>query len=104
MVTTYERDALGRVVREVSVREPEFSAEDVAVLLASRAADDAHRGSHGWLMSEATDPASEGKWFVPDPVLDFAQVKLDKVREQYRKEFGDTVNMDALVWHVGRRE
>lgn len=91
-------DAVGEVV-SVTVVEPRFSRHDVAVLLASRRAEKASRGSHGHLLSEATDPALQGKWSVPLPVTDFAQEKLTRAQDAYKKSYPDA-DMSALLWRV----
>lgn len=99
--STFEYDDVGRVVRVVTVREAEFSAEDVEWLLASRRRARIPRGGHGLPLAESTDPAFQYDWEVGLPVTDFAQQKLDAAREAYRKQYPDA-DMGALLWTVSR--
>lgn len=91
-------DAAGEVV-SVTVAEPRFNRHDVAVLLASRRAEKEPRGSHGHLLSETTDPAHQYKWKVPLPVTDFAQEKLTRAQDAYKKTYPEA-DMSALLWRV----
>lgn len=96
-VTTFERDFWGRVIRTVTVQEPEFSRDDVATLLASRRRDALPRGSHGHLLSEATDP--KNKWHTSLPTTDFAAKELNAAQERYSKTYPDA-DMSSLLWGV----
>lgn len=58
METVFEYDESGRLLRSLTSAEPEWRAEDVDILLASRF-DELSRGSHGVPMAEATDPANQ---------------------------------------------
>jgi hypothetical protein len=102
-VTFFERGKRGRVESVVTLREPEFSPDDVALLLASRLKDARPRGQHGVLLSEATDPGSRGQWEVPAPTTDFAQQALNRAQDEYKKRWGDRADMSVLLWHVTRR-
>lgn len=84
----------------VAVTEPRFTAWERDLLLASRRADNAPRGRHGHLISEATDPATQGRWTVDLPTRDFAQEAIDREQTAYRKRWGDDADMDSLLWRV----
>lgn len=101
-VTTFEYDDAGRVVRAVTVREPEFSAWDRAVLLADVAASRVPRGRHGLPLSEASDPANQFAFEVPTPRMDWAQKALDDAQEAFKKQ-NPKASMNALMWKVARR-
>lgn len=76
----------------VTTREPEFTADDVAVLLAHEAYM-ADIGPHGQPMSEATSPLAnpsdpDHKWFYEGrgPVFDYAEQAIERRREAYKKK------------------
>lgn len=103
----YEGD---RLVRSVTVREPEWSDGERAALLNFMAEDRAPRGAHGHLLSDAMspdgDPASWGAgyvWHVPDPSVDFAQQALDRAKDAYQKSYPDA-DLGSLLWRVEKRE
>lgn len=95
----YEGD---RLVRTVSVREPEFTAAETAVLLASRRRE-FEAGPHGVPMQEATDPANQfafkGK---SGPVVDWAEKARLDAQEAWRKANPDA-NTHGHIWAVERR-
>jgi hypothetical protein len=104
-VTTYEYDDGGRLVCSVTVREAEFTPDEVATLLASRRADNAPRGDHGVLLSEATDPANDpssrkatGRFVVPPPSVDFAALALKTAKDAWKKNWPDDDR--PLLWPV----
>lgn len=82
----------------VSVTEPRFRPGDKALLLAARRAAMEPRGSHGLLLSDATDAANE--FVVDKPVRDYAQQALDAKQAEYEKLYGDSVGMQTLLWRV----
>lgn len=92
-------DAAGDVV-SVTVDEPRFTPADVDVLLASRRKENEARGAHGLSIAEATDPDNQGRFKVGEPVRDFAQQKLDAVKEAYRSKWGDKAEMGSLYFRV----
>lgn len=102
--TVYSPD--GEVVSQtITVREPEFTPTDVAVMLESRRLDAQPRGPHGLLLRDATDPAmnpfsvdSRGR-FVAEPVIDFAQDAIDRAKAARRKKVADGDDW-ALIWRV----
>ena len=102
-VTSFEYDDDGRMVRAVTVREPEYTFLDRAWLLDSWKQANVPRGSHGWLMSEATDPANQGKFFVGPPTLDFAALAEIKAREDAEKVYKDKIPMGALKFRVEKK-
>ena len=100
-VTTFEWDDDGRLVSAVTVREPEFSPADVALLLANF--ENAHkpRGRHGWPLDVAMDPANQFAFEVGAPSTDWAQRKLNEAQEKYKRTWPDA-DMDSLMWDVKR--
>lgn len=103
-VTSFEYDDDGRLLRAITVREPEFSDIDRKWLMDSWEAEQAPRGSHGWLMSEATDPANQGKFFVGPPTLDFAAKAEIEAREDAEKIYKDKIPMGALKFRVEKKD
>lgn len=96
-ITTIERDTAGRITSIVTMREPEFTSDDLMRILASRRDSAAPRGAHGHLLSEATDPATQGRWKAT-PTTDFIQQALNRAQKKFREEHGDVVDTDALLW------
>lgn len=103
-MTTYTYDDAGRLVRSVTVREPEFDDHERAVLIASK-----RRvvGPHGIPLDEATDPANQFA-YVGDqvPVVDFAEKAREDARDQYYKLYDsktNPVNRNGHLWGVKRR-
>jgi len=98
-VTTFEYDDAGRMIRAVTVREPEFSDWDRAALLADRTRDLAPRSRTGILMSEATDRKNFGRFIVPEPTTDLASKALHEAQEQWKAFHGEH-SLDHLLWRV----
>lgn len=101
-VTThfYEGD---RLVRSVTVREPEYSASDLARLRVHLNESRVVRGSHGQPMAEATDrkanPQLQREYgYEAIPVVDFAQQALDQAVRDYKAQNGEIP--DGLTWAV----
>lgn len=101
-----EYDADGVLLRIVEYREPEWDAEQRALMLAyERYMSDI--GPHGQPMSEATDPRANpldydgGYVYVADdPITDWAEkARLDRI-ESKRAELGDKANMNGLIFPV----
>lgn len=87
------------------MREPEFTPDEVAVLLASRRADNAPRGQHGVLLSEAVDPANDpssrkatGRFVVDPPSVDFAALALQRAKDGWKKNYPEDDR--PLLWPV----
>lgn len=106
-VTTYEYEG-DRLVRAVTVREPEFSSADLAMLRVW--VHEPARGSHGYLLSDAmspdVDPANWGARYelrVPPPSRDFYQAALTQAQESYAKQYPDA-DMSSLKWRIERVE
>lgn len=83
----------------VAVVEPRFTKEEVELLLASRRADNVPRGPHGLPLSVSTNPANKGKFKV-QPVTDFALEALHREQESWRKNYGELVDVNAMLWPV----
>lgn len=108
-VTTfiYEGD---RLVRAVTVAEPEFSDDDLALLRGHLVDERVPRGDHGFPLSEAMSPDADpsrldGKYrFVAGlPSTDFAAQALAQAQDEYRKTYPDA-DLSALRWGVKRVE
>ena len=85
----------------VTVREPEFTDHERVALFASHGYEHAAKSGTGHPLSDATDPASQGKWAVPLPTLDFAQDALNKAQAVYKEQYPNA-DMSALLWRVER--
>lgn len=102
-VTSFEYDDDGRVVRAITVREPEFSDMDRKWLMDSWLADQTPRGSHGWPIAEATDPANQGKFFVGPPAVDFAAKAEIEAHEEAEKIYKGKIPLGALKFRVEKK-
>lgn len=90
-VTHYEYDDGGRLVRSVSVPEPEWTPEDVALLVSSSRLE-REVGPHGIPMSEATDPANQFA-FEGHIRTDWAEkAKRDKLDELRKRDKDANLN------------
>lgn len=106
-LTRYEYDDAGRMVRSVSVTEPDWSPEDVALLVESRVAEQ-DMGPHGIPMSEATDPANQYAFQGTDfPRIDYAEKarreKADAYYNQYDTDKKNPMKRHGHIWLVKRR-
>lgn len=59
------------------------------VLIQARRQAMAPRGSHGWLMSEATDPKNIGRFRASEPITDLVAKTIGEAEESWRKKHGD---------------
>jgi hypothetical protein len=100
-VTSYEYDG-DRLVRTVTVQEPEFSTLDVAVLLEARRRARVRRGPHGYTIAEATDPENQFA-FVAKPRQDWAMRALELAQKAYKAENPGATDAGSLVWDVQKR-
>lgn len=82
-VTTYTYDEGGRVVRSVTVREPEWTKQDLAEASALLQVEaDTCRGC-GQPMSESTQVEAEDGYDVDLPTRCHACTELNRVRDRY---------------------
>lgn len=90
-ITEYEYDSDGRLARSITTQEPEFSDEDVALLLAHMA--NAHDiGRYGEALSEATsDRADPNNYDIPDRIgyvvghrVNHAEAAVELYREEHK--------------------
>lgn len=95
---TVTLNTAGEVV-SVTATEPRFTRGEVALLLASRRSEMAPRGSHGFLLSEATDPKNQEAFTVPLPTTDFAERALIRARKKYAEQWGGDA-LDATLWRA----
>ena len=103
-VTLFEYDG-DVLVRSVTVREAEFTDDEVSLLLASRRVA-ASIGPHGVSMSEATDPSNRGKFIVNEsPRVDYARLAIDKAREKHYTENPKAKDdQSAHIWYIKGRD
>jgi len=83
--TDYVYDDDGKLLTAIERRDPEFTPNELAVLLVSRL-EDRMRGPHGIPMDVATDPDNKGR-FVAEATIDFAQASLDALQEEFRQKY-----------------
>lgn len=109
-MTSYEYDGAGRMVRAVTVREPEFSAWDRALFYDLWSTEKAPRGSHGVLLSEATNPDNQyafdvprNERGVPTPATDYAQKALEDAQAEYRSRYPNEP-MGSKLWRVKKKD
>lgn len=99
-MTTFEYDG-DRLVRSVTVREPEFTAAERARLLAARR----HKASLNRLgipWDEATDPANQFAFEGTGPVTDWSEKAFEDHKARYYKEWPDA-NRNGHTFNVRRR-
>lgn len=104
--TDYHYDG-GRLVGSTVTREPEFTREQVELLLAFERAED-DRGPHGQPMSEATAQAADldrpGGWHYRGnkaPRIDHAAKAVGVAQEAYYKRYPDAPRHGHL-WYATR--
>lgn len=86
----------------MTVREAEWSADDLAAVLAAGRRANVKRSVTGYPLSEATDPANQGKFTVGLPDRDFALEKLQREQENYERQYPSAKGDRSLVWTVGK--
>lgn len=91
------------MVRAVTVREAEFSPEDVAALVESRRAEMVKRGPHGIPLTEAMDPANQFAFEAVGPSKDWAMDALHRKQELFYKQNPNAKGDPSLVFSVRRR-
>jgi hypothetical protein len=95
------------VVEAVTHREAEWDAEQVALVIAHLRAKKQPRGSHGHLLSEATDPALDpskaggSRVEVVGPTIDYFTQALNRAQKQYYDKYPDAPR-DERLWSVRR--
>lgn len=83
-VTTFEYDEAGRIVRMITVREPEFTPGETAMLLASRELEFEPKNSLGIPLSESMDPKNQFSFMPPEgPSVDWAEAALGKKQDAF---------------------
>lgn len=100
-VTSYEYDDAGRLVRTVTVREAEWTRDEVALFVAARRVE-ADMGPHGIPWSRAVDPDAK---FMADPVptLNKAVDAVARAEDAYHKKWPNAPKR-GLVWRVRQVE
>lgn len=110
MVTEYERDDRGNVIRAVEYRESEFDDEQRAWVLAYRR-HESDVGSHGELLSEATsdfaDPTYYGegsiRYITHGPFTNHAEKAFRDAQDAYKKDAGENANLNGMYWTVEKK-
>lgn len=91
----------------MAVCESEWSPEDVALLVASRQ-QEREVGPHGFLFSEAFDPANQFAFKGQDaPKVDYAEKARLDAQEAFYKQHDkkdNPVNRHGHVWGVTKRD
>jgi hypothetical protein len=101
-VTYYEYEG-DRLVRSVTVREPEWSVDDRALVIASRRAERVKRGPHGYPLEVAMDPANQFAFDPGNPSRDWAMKALQDAQEAFFTANPSARGDRSLVWDVKRR-
>jgi hypothetical protein len=95
--TVFEYDG-DRLIRTVTTREPEWDAQEVGYLLASRAIEFEPKNSLGIPLADALDIANQFKWIPPEaPAIDWAAKKLGDAQDAYYKKYPD-VSRNGHMW------
>ena len=96
-------DADGTLTGVTVVRcDPDFTREDVALLLADQALE-ADMGPHGIPMSEATDPANQFAFEgFAAPQTDWAEKARQDAKDRFYEKWKDA-NRNGHMWGVRRR-
>lgn len=91
-------------------REPEFDADDVAVMRACRALDEA-TSPNGFLYADEISPLADP--FNPDrthefvadenPTVNYAERARALARKQWMERAGEDVDTSGYVWRVHKR-
>jgi hypothetical protein len=96
------------VTRVIHRREPEFSSEDVALLLAHRALEARPRGPHGELLAESTDPRADpskpGGWHYEanqKPRIDYAAKAVADAQDAFYEKW-PKASRNGHQWYVTR--
>lgn len=87
-------------MRSTTVRESEFTPDEVASLLASRRASLARRGSHGYTLEEAMDPANQFAFKPVAPRRDWALKAVYDAQQKFFAENPTAKGDPSLVWDV----
>lgn len=95
-MTTFEYDG-DRLVRSVTVREPEFTPAEVALLLASKRAA-AELNKYGVPWSEAMDPANQFRFKGQKaPRVDWSEKAVLDEKDAYYKA-NPSANRNGHMW------
>ena len=97
---TYSPDG---TLLSVSFAEARFTPTEVGKLLAARRSGMEPRGSHGWKLSEATDPKNMGRFKLGVPTTDFAAKAEAEGLESARKRYGEQM-MKYLLFRVEKND
>lgn len=100
-VTSFEYDDAGRLVRQVTVREPEFTdAERTRLLAARRWKASLNRFGIPW--HEATDPSNQFAFEGTGPVTDWSEKAFEDHKSHYYDQWKDA-NRNGHTFNVRKR-
>lgn len=88
----------------MTVREVEWSPDDLALVLASRRRANQRRGPHGYTLAESMDPTNQFAFDVTNPKRDWAMKALNDKQEQFYKQYPSAKGDPSFVWDVKKRE
>jgi hypothetical protein len=91
------------VTRSITVREPEYTPQDQALMVADWYEQREPKNGYGIPITEATDPANAQAFVVPYPRRDFAAQAAGRARKQYEKDYPHD-DPSSLLWRVERAE
>lgn len=85
-------------MRAITVREPEWNADEVAYLLASREIEFEPRNSLGIPLREAMDPAHQFDWIAPTiPTMDW-QLKAAEDKKDAYYAANENASRNGHMW------
>lgn len=97
-MTTFEYDG-ERLVRSITVREPEFDAAERAVLLASRRLQH-ETNRFGVPIAEAMDPKNQFKFQgFEAPKVDWSEKAVEDAKDRFYKAWPDA-NRNGHRWGI----
>lgn len=90
----------GRLIRTVTTREPEWTPEERAYLLASRRIEFEPKNKFGIPLSESMDVANQFRWKpFTLPSIDWAEKAHGDAIDQYYKEWPE-VSRNGHLWRA----
>ena len=95
--TVFEYDG-DRLIRTTTTREPEWNAQEVGYLLASRAIEFEPKNSLGIPLADAMNPDNQFKWIPAQaPTIDWALKSADDMKDGYYKQYPDA-SRNGHMW------
>ena len=95
--TVFEYDG-DRLIRTTTTREPEWDAQEVGYLLASRAIEFEPKNSLGTPLSVAMDPKHQFDWIPPTaPTIDWQEKSAGDTKDGFYKQYPDA-SRNGHMW------